>query len=301
VSEDSKKIVERVAETTRIPKEQLSEKPPFPNKMKIELTARCDLKCYFCSLTYKPRDKGDIKKEQIERVIDEAKELGVRDLGMFWLGESVLVPELPDYVAYAKKVGIEYVFITTNGRMANKARMSRLIDSGVDSIKFSFNAPTRETYKEVTGVDAFDQVVEHIRSTSAVRGDRKKPKLYASTTYHPDRPQDFQISRALVEPYVDQHYPLPLYGVQRSDERDARKLSDMLPCWSLFTEPHISFEGNMSACFCDHDPRLFMGNVFESGLLGAWHSEKFVELRRKHLAGDAKDSPCSTCIAYSHD
>ena len=72
----------------------------------------------------------------------------------------------------------------------------------------------------------------------------------------------------------------------------------MLPCWSLFTEPHISYDGHMSACFCDHDQRLYMGDLKIMSLMEAWHSEEFVALRRRHLAGDVRGTVCQGCIAY---
>jgi len=295
-----KDIIERVNETQQVSCELLRDRPPFPDKLKIELTSRCDLQCYFCSLTYKPRKKGDIDGDLLYKIIRDAKVLGVRDLGLFWLGEPLLVEELPAYVAYAKEVGIPYVFITTNGRRADPARMRLLIDSGIDSIKFSLNAATREQYLAVTGVDAFERVVGNIRATWELRGDLEKPKLYASTVYDVGREQDFEGAHALIGRYVDQHYPLRRYGVQAAQVSNGRTLESMLPCWSLFTEPHISYDGHMSVCFCDHDPKFYVGDLRSLTLLEAWHSPKFVELRRRHLAKNVQGSPCAECIAYAH-
>lgn len=293
-------IAERVADTQQVPAALLTEKPPFPARLKIELTARCDLQCYFCSLTYKARTKGDIDSGLLYRILREARQLGVQDLGLFWLGEPLLVKELPEYVACAKAIGIPYVFITTNGRRATPERMRQLMASGIDSIKFSFNAVTREQYLAVTGVDAFDQVVDNIRAAWTMRGDRRMPKLYASTVCDRATGGDFEAAHQLIGAYVDQHYPLRRYGVQASESRDTRILSDMLPCWSLFTEPHISYDGHMSACFCDHDPKFHMGDLHVMSLIEAWHSPQFVELRKRHLSKDIKGTPCAECIAYAH-
>ncbi|MFH2202146.1 MAG: radical SAM protein [Elusimicrobiota bacterium] len=293
-------ISKRVKNTQKPPDEQLAEKPPFPKSLKIEITSRCDLKCYFCTLTYKERGKGDIDRDLLFKIIREAKDLGVKDLGLFWLGEPLLVPQLPEYVAYGKKIGIPYVFITTNGRMATRERIAPLIDSGIDSIKFSFNAVTRDEYKKVTGVDAFERVLANIASTHEVRGDRKKPSLYASTVFDPNNAAKFDRAVELIRPYVDEHYRLRQYGIQEGNTSEVRTLQEMLPCWSLFSIPHISYQGHISACYCDHESKFFMGDLNKMSLLEAWHSDAFVKLRRRHLAKDVSGTPCADCTAYSH-
>lgn len=293
-------IVTRVAETVRIPPERLTAAPPFPDKLKIELTARCDLKCYFCSLTYKPRKRADMDESLLFKIIRQARELQVKDLGLFWLGEPLLVEALPDYIARAKQIGIPYVFVTTNGRTAFPEKMQRLMTSGIDSIKFSLNASTRERYKSVTGVDAFDQVLANIRSTSRLRGGRSWPQLSVSTAVAAGHEEEFNAVHALIGSAVDAHYPLRLYGAQEAEQSGTRTLESMLPCWSLFTEAHISYDGHLSACFCDHDPKFYMGDLKSLSLQEAWESPTFVALRQKHLEKQVVGSPCAECIAYAH-
>ena len=98
-------------EPLNIPKEYLSITPPVPKSVKIEITSRCDLKCYFCVVAYKKRVKGHINKDLLYRILNEIKEAGVKEVGLFWLGEPFLNDELPDYVAYAKIIGIPYVLL----------------------------------------------------------------------------------------------------------------------------------------------------------------------------------------------
>ncbi|MFA5181662.1 MAG: radical SAM protein [Syntrophales bacterium] len=309
-----KKITDRISDTSNIPKELLMERPPFPGKAKIEITSRCDLKCFFCASANNKGRKGNIDKAFLHRILVELKDLGVEDVGIFWLGESLLIKELPEYVALAKRIGIKYVFITTNGRLATPDTMKRLMDSGLDSIKFSINAGGRRQYLEICGVDAFDQVIDNLRSARSLRGDKKEPAIYASTVFDPNNPQTFEDVKSLIGSCVDQHYPLRIYGPQTYEKNSRgkknmakpenevapRTLTSMLPCWSLFTEPHISFDGHLSACYCDNDPKLFMGNLNEMSLMEAWHSPEFVLLRRQHLNRNVKGSACENCIAYDH-
>jgi pyruvate-formate lyase-activating enzyme len=300
-----KGIKQRIKETSRVATELRVDRPPFPKSAKIEVTSRCDLKCFFCQHTYDTQKSGDIEPALLSHLLRELRELGVDDLGLFWIGEPLLNRSLSKYVAEAKALGFPYVFITTNGRLATEECLEPLFEAGLDSIKFSFNAEDGESYRQVCGINGFDQTLANLRNAWKMRGDRTKPAIYASTVQIKGREEEYERAKGLIEPNVDQHYPLQLYGQQKLNASgelvpatSGRTLTSMLPCWSLFTEPHISFDGYMSACFCDHNKRLYMGNLKKMSVLEAWHSELFVDLRRKHLSGDVTNSVCASCIAY---
>lgn len=308
-----KKIKERITETSNIPPECLTEFPPLPKSVKIEVTSRCDLKCSFCSVTYNNQKGRDIDRELLFKILSELSENGVEEVGLFWLGEPLLVSALSEYVAFAKNVGMKYVFITTNGRLATPDRVIPLIESGIDSIKFSINVSNKEQYIKLCGVDAFDRVISNLKSTWEIRGDKRTPSIYASTIFDPNDNKTFKEISSLIYPYVDQHYPLRMYGKMTYEEQlmdseqsttelkiEPRSLDSMLPCWALFTLPHISYDGFLSACYCDHDHRFFIENLNDVSFKDAWYSPKLVALRKKHLEKDVKGCVCENCIAYKH-
>ncbi len=303
-------ITERISRTYHVPQECLSETPPMPKSAKIEVTSRCDFKCFFCEHTFSTKKHADIDPHLLYRILGEMAEAGVEEVGLFWIGESLIAKRLPEYVAYAKSLGFRNVYLTTNGRLATPARMEALIEAGLDSIKFSVSGSNRQNYIAVTGVDAFEKVMRNIRHAWTYRGDRKKPGIFASSYYDISNPAEYEAIKKLVEPYVDEHYPLRLYGSRKVKTENGeakiiempseirRALQEMLPCWSLFTLPHISQNGFMSACFCDPDQRLFMADLKRVSFRDAWHSETFRALRRAHLKRDVKGTPCESCIAY---
>ena len=310
------KITERIDRITRLDEARRSAAPPVPRSVKIELTARCDFQCFFCAAALRLRDKADIDRAFFRRILREMRSLGVEEIGLFYLGESFLCSWLPEAVRYAKReCGYPYVFLTTNGRMATPERVRACMEAGLDSLKFSFNFADAEQFMQVTNVRKLDfhKVEENLKAARRVRDEGGYAcGLYASSIRYDDE----QLARmqAAVErilPCVDEHYWLPLYG-QAGLTSGARgtvpsagnqgrigALRKALPCWSLFTEGHITWDGRLSACCFDHDGRFNMGDLNAQSFEEAWHSAAFQGLRAANLAEDVRGTVCEKCIAYS--
>jgi organic radical activating enzyme len=310
-------ITDRIDAITRIPPEYRSAGPPCPRSVKIELTARCDFKCFFCATANKLRPAGDMDWELLRRLLAEMRQEGVEEIGLFYLGESFLYKRLADTIAYARELGYPYIFLTTNGRLATPERVRPCIEAGLDSLKFSFNWADTEQCKEITRVDAFEKVVANITAARGVRDAVEAETghhcgLYASSIQY-DGEQHERMAEAVerIRPAVDEHYWLPLYSQAglTAGARDTRPvagnigriggLRDALPCWSLFTEGHITYDGKLSACCFDHDGRFDMGDLTEMSFMDAWRSAAFQELRSANLACDVGGTACEKCIAYN--
>jgi hypothetical protein len=76
-------------------------------------------------------------------------------------------------------------------------------------------------------------------------------------------------------------------------------LRDPLPCWSAFTEGHITAEGKLSACCFDATSRWTMGDLTRLSFMDAWNSPAFVALREAHLRKNVQGTLCEACLAYA--
>ena len=132
-------ITERIDAITAIPDDYRMPTPPCPRSVKIELTARCDMQCFFCASAMKLRDKRDMDWDFLTGLLAKLRLAGVEEIGLFYLGESFLFRRLAEAVAHARKLGFPYIFLTTNGRLATPERVRACLEAGLDSLKFSFN------------------------------------------------------------------------------------------------------------------------------------------------------------------
>lgn len=294
---------------------------PAPKSVKIELTGRCNYRCGFCALrTRENQPVEDMDVEMFQRIVMEMREAGVEELGVFYIGESFMNPDLlVNAIYFAKhKAKFPYVFLTTNGSLATPDRVEACFQAGLDSLKFSVNASDDAQFKEVMGVKPklYKDAINNIKVAKAIR-DAKGYQcgLYASSIKY-DGQQQEQMEVLLkdhVIPYVDQHYWLPLYSMgSMATDREAElgyrptagnqgrlgMLRKPLPCWSAFTEGHVRADGGLSLCCFDADGRFVVGDLKTQSFMEAWNSEAFQKIREAHLKEDLSGTVCADCVAY---
>jgi hypothetical protein len=313
ICEASLTITSRIDAITRIAPEYRGVFIPAPKSVKIELTANCNYKCSFCVKSLRP-DKSEMDRAFYSRIIREMRDAGVEELGVFYIGESFTCKWLPEAIAEAKEVGFPYVFLTTNASASTPARVYECMDAGLDSLKFSLNFVDEQQFRDVAQVNPslYRKAISNVKQAKEVR-DRGgfKCGLYASSIAF-DGEQGVKM-RALVDeirPFVDEHYWLPLYGMSGAAKASGMKpqpgnpgrldaMRPPLPCWSVFTEGHITARGMLSACCFGKgaDDDLVMGDLNTQGFMEAWNSPEFQRLRQAHLLEDVSGTACAECAA----
>lgn len=313
-------ITEHIDAVTKIPESHLCAVCPAPRSVKIEISPRCNYRCGFCALrTREQQPKHDMDYSLFQRITTEMYHAGVREIGLFYLGESTMNPELlVACLRWVKALGFEYTFLTCNASLADPQLVNELMAAGLDSLKWSVNAADAEQFEEVMGVSAklFERAKAHIKAAHAVRAyGGFATALYASSIRY-DGEQQARMDAFLKEhvlPYVDEHYWLPLYSMgsfatKREEELGYRPIAgnqgrlgalrDPLPCWSAFTEGHVTADGKLSACCFDAKATWTMGDLTKQSFMEAWNSREFVALREAHLRKDVRGTVCEECVAY---
>jgi len=242
----------------------------------------------------------------VYRLIDDAVVLGIKEIGFFLLGEPLLVDRLPDYVKYAKDSGIKYTFITTNGEYLIPDKFIPLIKSGIDAVKISCAAGSRDLYKKLHNVDNFDLIISHIKRFGEYikENNLKKPITAVGTVYYPGKEEDIETLGGIVGDYVNEVYSLPLYNqggllsgndpVRGNPGRHGKRVP-IVPCWGLFNKILVRWDGWMEMCCYGHDERFLVADLNKVSLVEGWGDQKFVELRKRHLSGDVSGTICAKC------
>lgn len=284
-----------------------SQLPPFPKTMLLETTNYCNHSCIFCAHTKMTRPNGFMKENMAFRVLEEAYQLGTREVGFYMFGEPLLDKNLERYIKYAKEVGYTYTFITTNGYLLDKEKMVSIIDAGLDSIKFSFNGGTKEHYLFAHGVDGFERVKSNIIALSDYRlNEAKKFRIYISSVLTKYTKDDGAEIRKIFGCAVDDILILECHnqgGNMNYEIENALKISDSRNvhsekgfCFMPFNRIHITWEGYVTLCCVDYQNYLVIEDLNKVSLWDAWNSKQFQEIRRKHLENTLEGTLCYNCL-----
>lgn len=318
-------ITARIDAITHLPPERRATVIPPPRSVKIELTGRCNFACSFCARGDMLRQQKDMDQAFFNRIAIEMREAGVEELGMFYLGESFLCKWLPEAIRHAKEVaGFPYVFITTNAALLTRERANAVFRAGLDSMKFSFNFSDANQFAEVTNVkrSLFEVVRKNISTARVVRDEVEKETghrcgLYASyIQYDGEQGERMLPMISWLEATVDEVYALPLYNqagfckkkIQEQHDEWVPTAGNMgrvgglvppLPCWALFAEGHISWDGALTGCCFSHTPDFDFGDLNQMSFLDAWNSQAAQALRAANLKLDVTGTACEKCVAYA--
>lgn len=306
-------ISTRIDAITKIPESHRGEILPAPRSVKIEITANCNYRCTFCVKSLRA-DEGHMDRALYSRLIREMREAGVEELGVFYIGESFTCSWLAEAIKEAKDVGFPYVFLTTNGAAATPQKVKACMEAGLDSLKFSLNFadPGQLASVAQVGPSHWQKAIDNLKAAREIRdANGYKCGIYASSIdFDGAQGEKMRAVIADIEPFVDEAYWLPLYGMSGASEAAGWKpqpgnpgrkaaMREPLPCWAVFTEGHITKDGLLAACCFGSglDGGLVMGDLKEKGFMEAWNSETFQKLRAAHLSKNVEGTACESCAA----
>ncbi len=286
--------------------------------LRLELSNICNHQCIFClhNKMKQIRRQGEMKEELVYRLIKEYAEEGGQKIGLFMNGEPFISRNLPQYIKFCKESGIGYVFITTNGALANEENLKAVFDSGLDSIKFSINAGSRTTYQKVHGKDDFDKVFQNLKFAHEYRcKSNLNYKILASCVVTDEVLDELSAIHENIRPFVDDFVYFHAQNFSGESNREQAGLNTEfhtenakdfvferpIPCYYPFTHIAISYEGFLTVCNEDALNKMAMIDLNHTSMKDAWYSDKMIEVRKKHLEGQVEGIQCYNCSHGTDD
>jgi radical SAM protein with 4Fe4S-binding SPASM domain len=276
--------------------------PVFPEKMKIEISNVCNHHCIFCGRSKMSKPMGFINEDFYNRIMREAFDAGIREAGLFINGEPFTNKSLAHYIAWAKKIGFSYIYLTTNGALASPQRIQETVNAGLDSIKFSINAGTRETYKTIHGSDDFDTVIKNIIFCNEYRKKSgKKFNIFASCVMSRDVETEKNILNSIVKKYVDELVFYKMRGqgglMNENSKLTYSDFTKVSACSIPFNTVNIDFDGKLLMCCEDINQSVDIADLNKTSLKEAWYNEKMTLIRKRHIEHRLTGTICESCLA----
>jgi radical SAM domain protein len=271
-----------------------------PTTVKIELTGRCTLDCVFCnhhSMKEKNIRQKLLSREDFNIILQQLLTISsVREVGLFYMGESAIHPLLKDFYKELKKYKY-FTYLTTNATI-----IENIIPAikYIDSLKVSWNYKNMEDFiwKTRSPANIYDKIISNIYKLDRLCQSMGK-HLTISTIM--DSSKNEYISALKKFDGVD-HYWLPLQTQCGNNEVGIGGVSGELdhmvksiPCWSLFKGIYIDVDLNVRMCCYGHYDEHILGSLKRSSLSEILKSDKVIQIKQKHLQGDIP-SECYSCL-----
>jgi cyclic pyranopterin phosphate synthase len=136
--------------------------------LRVSLTDRCNFRCFYCLPHGEPPiapKEQMLSYEEIEYVCEVFVELGIEKIRLTG-GEPMMRKDIEVMIrklAAFKPKGLRDLALTTNGYFLPD-RAQGLKDAGLDRITISLDSLKRDVFKQMTGVDVLDRVLQGIEA-----------------------------------------------------------------------------------------------------------------------------------------
>ena len=282
---------------------------PFPKNLMIELTNACNLRCSMCYNRLMRRKKGFMDMDTYKLVLDNAAEIGIKMIGLYTTGESFLHPQIFDFIKLAKDKGFEYVYLTTNGNVLNEEKIKKIFESGLDSIKFSIDGISKESYEKIRIGGNFEALYRNIKMLGEMR-DRMKSKLkiYASFVLTNENAHELKEFKNFWKGLIDE---VMIAVVGNQSNLQSEEFNKLIPgelrnkvvktrdyCNLLWNRIIMTYDGKFTVCSEDFEADLVYGDIHNESMKDAWNNEKMKAYRAMWKKRDFRLSPrCVTCTS----
>ena len=270
----------------------------MPNNIVIEPYNICNLKCTMCPYPIMTREKEQMNMSLFRAIIDDASENGFVTLTFSLYNEPLLDDLLFERIKYAKGKGFK-VFFNTNGTLLTREKMQEIIDSGLDHIIFSFDAPTKGAYENIRVNANFEVTIQNIRKFIEYRSEMHSltPTIGIASVGRFGNHILNQMRKIFKG--ADSFVTSEEDNRRRTCSNNFAKGGDsdwLYPCHAIWNSLVVSSSGKVFLCCWDYDGSIEMGDLNKQTIKDVWNSSKFKKVRDAHLnrKGD-KIGLCKEC------
>lgn len=283
----------------------------YPSVYVLEPSSRCNLKCVMCpNPMMTPSNWGDIDLELLDKILTDISPYA-EFLMLYWMGESLLHPNIEQILKRAKSKISGKIVLSSNMTVLSAPAQSAILDH-VDMLICSLDRWNKDTYEKIRRGSDFDSVVSNIENLLAEkqqRGSNCEIIVKALDIKQQDSEyQDFVTywttrgARPMLAWLND-------WAGTFNDMRNAASLDiprasiERGPCSDLWFKMVINWRGDVQMCCFDWNYQHKISEYKDGNWLkNAWQGAAIKTLRKAHLDGQYDvNKLCSECDTWGDE
>lgn len=271
----------------------------IPKSIKLELVSSCNFNCKMCFPGMK-KQTHFLSDNDFKIAYDNIQNSKCKQVGVLFLGESTLHPNLVKFI-FTLKQFVNYVFLTTNGLLVDDNLANGLIKSGLNSLKWSINyySPESFAYQTRRSKNDFYVILKNIKNMFFTRkAYNVNLKLYASTVVDNPKyisPEHEYFLQHHIAPYVDEIVidKKTNHGGFDNNNICSNITDGIIPCPRLFNNIYIRANLDVVLCCNGFTDEFKLGNLRNKPMIDIWNCKKMIKLRQQHISGNLQNTICT--------
>ncbi len=271
----------------------------FPKKVAVEITAECNLRCSMCHHPTMQRPKGRIPFQLWQKCADEIAEMSpATECWFSFIGEPLIEPDLlVRILEYGKSVGLQKLYVNSNGMMMTREVADKLLESGVDLMVFGLDGFSKEAYEQSRVGGERDVVYGNIEYLLARR--EQLGKSFEIQVQFIEMPHNAHETDDFSRHWLERGAVVKLRNMLSWGGRFETPLSvadeDRIACPWAMTQLHVFWDGRIPRCPGDTEGDEGVGNAWEASLTELW--SRLGTYRQKHMEHRFDELParCLEC------
>jgi len=262
---------------------------------RIENTSRCNANCTICPREQMTRPKVDMPNHHYFHLVNECRDLGADTISIFGYGEPLVDEYFIDKVKYVGLQGLN-TFTTTNAALLDTEMAFKIVDTGLNDIRFSVHGTNTHNYEAVHRGLKWETVRRNIANFIKVN-DKKGHECNVHITCIPMNGESVDDIKAFWSHFNIDHLeiwkPHGWAGVKKYRTAQRRKLT----CGRPFSGPiQINADGKMMVCCFDSNAEMTIGNTYRETIKSIIeNSEALAFVQHSHKDGFYGGLPCADC------
>jgi MoaA/NifB/PqqE/SkfB family radical SAM enzyme len=259
------------------------------------------------------RATGQMSGDIYLKIINEAEKYNAA-IRFIRCGEPTLHKTLIDFIKLAKTKNI-LCHLNTNGAILTENYIIKILNSGLDSIKFSLQGINLFGYNEMRLGGNYNAIINSIKTLYALRGNEKKPYIHISTTVTCEKQNEIKQFKKEMKSFCDLvtvgKTVLDYINIEETTLDAAKKtiLANLMRkesvnkihphCPEVFDKLSIDWDGSVTACCWDYNRYMLIGYIGTHSLKEIWECKK-LNAYRNILYNMNHDSLklCKNCYDY---
>jgi pyruvate-formate lyase-activating enzyme len=274
---------------------------PFPKVVIFEIAAGCNLRCIMCPEKDMTRPWEMMNLDLYKRLVDEIRDHD-RDTEVWApiMGEVFVYKDrVFDYIDYAKKIGLNKVYLNTNLVLFRESMLDRLEASGLDRLTVGVDAATAETYKKIRVGGNFRKLEKNIHFLLNAKAGGRLRNLdiilqFIVQAENQHEEEMFKQKWIGSEATIKIRHRLGWGNAVTADALTIPNTSRTVPCPWLMRTMSIHSSGKVAQCDADWNGEHYFGDLTKQTIEQVWLGA-LLGLRKRHLSNDFDFAPCNDC------